>query len=85
MEQEQKEHVTDEMCITEWRTMLNSFKEIIKDRPPINKVKGELEELMDLAKTSGRLTARQSEGIYERCQNYLNGSYGKNLSHEKTN
>lgn len=84
MEQEKKEYVTDEMCIAEWRTMLATFKGIIDGNPPASKVKAELQELMDTAKINARLTARQQEGIFERCQNYLNGTYGKNLSHAKS-
>jgi len=81
--EEKSEHITDEMVIAEWRTMLASFNDIIEDRPPIEKVRAELEELMEMCKISARLTPRQREGIYDRCKSYLDGTYGKGLSHVK--
>jgi hypothetical protein len=83
--EEKLERITDEMIITEWRSMLSIFKEIIKDNPPVSKVKEDLEELAESAKLSARLTPKQRDGIYERCQSYINGTYGKGLSHEKSN
>lgn len=71
----------DEMVIVEWRTMLDTFKDITKGNPPLKDVIEPLTALQEKAQNSVILTGRQREGVYERCQNYLNGTYGKNLSH----
>lgn len=75
---------TDAEINAKWVSMLNMFNKIIDDKPAVDKVKDKLIQLQELAKNS-ILTPRQQEGIYERCQNYINGSYGKGLSHEKNN
>ena len=72
--------VKDEQYIATWVNMLGIFKEIIKDNPPVSKVKDELLELSEAAKTTFLLTPAQKSGIVERCANYINGTYGKNLS-----
>lgn len=81
--EEKKEKITDAMIIAEWRSMIQMFKDIVKDMPKIEDVKDDLTELMELSKNSARLTPKQREGIHERCANYLNGTYGKGLSHIK--
>lgn len=73
--------VTDEQYITEWRSMLSMFKGIIKEISKPEIVKAELEELIKEAKLTNYLTPAQRNGIIERCNNYINGIYGKNLSH----
>lgn len=70
----------DQLVIAEWRAMLETFKKIIENSPAIEKVLEPLTELQEAAQNSSILTGRQREAIYERCSNYLNGTYGKNLS-----
>ena len=72
--------VTDDLIIDKWKELLNSFHEIIKNDPSVTKVKEDLRALQLKAKNS-HMTARQCAGIFDRCENYLNGSYGKHLSH----
>ena len=72
--------IKDEQYIAKWVMMLNSFKEIIKDKPNVDLVKNDLMELAEEAKTTFYLTPAQKSGITERCANYINGTYGKNLS-----
>jgi hypothetical protein len=78
---DQKEKITDDMVISEWKSMLNVFHTTIAGNPPAENIKEELMALQDAAKQSVLLTPRQVGGIYERCQNYINGTYGKGLSH----
>lgn len=78
---EQEKKVTDDQYIAEWQSMLRIFKGIIKESPKPESVKTELEELIEEAKLTLYLTPAQRNGIVERCQNYLNGTYGRNLSH----
>lgn len=74
-------HETNEqLIISEWRAMLATFKKIIETTPPVKEVLKPLTELQEAAQNSSILTGRQREAIYERCSNYLNGTYGKNLS-----
>lgn len=79
------EFYTDTEINNEWKSMLNIFKDLIEKRPSIDKVKEDLEALQEAAKINPKLTPRQREGIHDRCQNYLNGTYGKGMAHEKVN
>lgn len=72
--------IKDEQYISKWVSMLNIFKGLIKDAPPVKEIRSDLEELIDEAKLTTFLTPAQKSGIIERCNNYINGSYGKNLS-----
>ena len=72
----QKEGV-DELCIAKWNSMLEMFKKIIEKDPAPEKVKDKLLELKKAAINTHHLTERQKEGILARCDNYLNGTYGK--------
>lgn len=80
MSEETKVTVTDEMYITKWRAMLKIFKDTIEGEPTINSVKDDLLELKDEVINTFLLTPAQKRGIVERVENYLNGTYGKNLS-----
>ena len=72
---------TDDLIIKKWNELLKSFYGIIEGNPTVDKVKVQLIELQQKASNSKLLTQRQSAGIYDRCKFYLNGTYGKNLSH----
>lgn len=85
MEQEKQERYTDTEINNEWSSMLNIFKALIDKNPAPEKIKDDLLALKEAAKNSVKLTPRQREGINDRCQNYLNGTYGKGLSHNKVN
>lgn len=76
--QEQKKRITDADILAEWRSMLNTFAETIKGNPPVEDVKEDLEELMDMAKNTFLLTGPQKDAICARCRNYINGVYGVN-------
>lgn len=82
MSEETKEtRIKDEQYIAKWVSMLNIFKGLVKDNPPISNIQDELEELIEEAKLTVYLTPNQKSGIVERCANYINGTYGKGLSH----
>lgn len=76
----EKEEVKDEQCIATWRAMLNLFHNLIEGNPKSGSIKTDLEELKEEAKNNAFLTGAQRAGIIDRCENYLNGSYGRNLS-----
>lgn len=59
---------------------LRDFNELIKDQPPIKDVKNKLCEIKASVLNAHSMTGRQVEALVERCDNYLNGSYGRNLS-----
>lgn len=77
METSQNEpKIKDAEFIAEWRSMLNTFAGIIDKKPAPEKVKEELEELMEAAKLTIYLTGAQKDAIVARCRNYINGNYG---------
>lgn len=76
--------VTDEQYVSQWRSMLKIFKDLIATTPKPETVKDELLELREEAINTYLLTSAQKRGITERVDNYLNGSYGRNLSKEKS-
>jgi hypothetical protein len=76
MSEEKKEKVTDEQINVKWRQMLKTFEAIISSNPKPETVKEDLLALIGVAKTS-ILTPKQIDGIYGRCENYMNGSYGR--------
>ncbi len=78
-----KEVITDETYIANWRSMLKIFHDTIEGNPAPDKVRETLTELSEAATHTFYLTPAQKSGITERCANYLNGSYGRNLSTPK--
>lgn len=70
--------IKDVEYITEWRSMLDTFAETIKGNPPVEKVRGDLEAIMEAAKNTFYLTGPQKDAIVTRCRNYINGVYGVN-------
>lgn len=76
------EIITDEMYNNKWASMLKTFKKTVEDSPKAEKVKEILEQLKEAALNTNHLTPRQKEGIIDRCNNYLDGSYGRNLATE---
>jgi hypothetical protein len=69
---------TDTEINAKWTSMLKMFHKIIDGNPAPEKVKEKLMELQDIAKNAAILTVRQVEGIYMRCQNYMDGNWGTN-------
>lgn len=68
--------------------LLRGFHKLVEDMPPVDKVQPELLKLKQAATNSAELTVRQREAVIDRCNNYINGDYGKtktaeNLGHEK--
>lgn len=57
-------------------TMLNTFNEIIKGYPQVEKIKTTLLKLKEEAGLSNELTFHQKDSIIARCQNYLKNDYG---------
>jgi hypothetical protein len=80
IQKEDEKKITDAQYITEWRSMISTFKDLIKDNPKPEAIREELNELSEEAKNTIYLTPNQRSGIVERCNNYLNGTFGKNLS-----
>lgn len=74
---EQEVNVIDSKNISEWKGMLGEFESLTSKNPEPEKVKPELLKLKEKAQTSTSLTYRQIDGIISRCDNYLNGTYGK--------
>lgn len=72
----EKKKVTDAECIAEWRTMISTFNELVKESPSIESVREDLLQLRDMAKNNNLLNFRQTEAIVARCENYLAGKYG---------
>lgn len=77
-----KRMVDDTECIAEWRKLLKVFKMITDPNPDPESVREPLEKLKESAKTSPHLTYHQVSGITERCNNYLNGTYGRTKTTE---
>ena len=75
---ENSKGITDKEYIEKWVSMLKVFNTIIKDNPPVEKVKKSLEDLIQSASITPLLTGAQKDGIVSRCQNYMNGTYGVN-------
>lgn len=70
--------------------LLNEFHAIIEGGPTPEKAKHRLDLLKEKAKTTPELNGRQTEAIFARCDNYINGEYGNtkkanNFGHSKTN
>ncbi len=80
--EKKKEVITDAMCIAKWQALLKIFGTITDKKPEPEKVRPELEKLKEMAKLANELTPRQVEGICIRCDNYLNGEYGKSKKPE---
>ena len=69
-----------EVIKNNFEQLLDRFNGLIKEQPPLKEVKDKLHEIKASALNAGGLTGRQLEAITERCDNYLNGTYGRNLS-----
>ena len=76
--------ITDDERNAKWKTMLKAFEKITDPKPSVDKCKDDLLALSEMATLSVHLTARQKGGIIGRCNNYIKGTYGKNLSHIQT-
>jgi hypothetical protein len=59
-----------------FQILLNGFHGAITCSPTPEKVKTELEELMEAATLDNELTFWQKDAIIARCKNYLSGNYG---------
>lgn len=59
---------------TNWDALLKIFHGIVEKNP--KDAETQINSLRELAKAKN-LTPRQAEGIDARCENYLNGTYGK--------
>jgi len=68
---------SDEACIPKWRELIARFNVAIDGDPKPDTILDELISLKEAAKNSGVLTPHQVSGITARCDNYLNGAYGR--------
>lgn len=64
----------DEPCNMKWQSLLKTFHAI---DPNSKDAKEQWEKLKETAKNDAVMTPRQKEGIADRCQNAINGEYGK--------
>lgn len=61
----------------EFTLLLRAFNSLVIGLPPREQIKQELDDLKASAETSVELNLRQKDAIIVRCNNYLNGTYGK--------
>lgn len=71
--QQKKFH--DQQCGDNWDVLLQEFHKI--EANPTKDFKSKLEKLKEKAKNTVQLTTRQREGIIDRCNNVINGTYGQ--------
>jgi hypothetical protein len=64
----------------EFTLLLRAFNGLIESKPPINKVEKELIKLKAQAEKSAELNSRQKAALTDRCDNYINGTYGNTKS-----
>lgn len=62
----------DKVVNSNWDILIGMFNEIIKTNPTDKKER--CEKLKELARAK-QLTPRQMEGIIDRCNNVINGSF----------
>lgn len=79
---------SDPLSIT-FSAMLKTFHTIIAGEPAAEKVKAKLTSLKQEASINNELNIRQKEAVIARCDNYINGDYGKtkiasNFGHSKS-
>ena len=72
--------ITDEEYIETWTQMLSVFKGLIADNPLPAAIAMDLGTLKNMAVETNLLTLPQQRAIIDRCDNYLDGSYGLNLA-----
>jgi hypothetical protein len=63
--------------VDEFTTLLRSFNSLVSGMPSVEKIKKELLRLKEQADKSVELNYRQKDAIIARCDNYINGTYGK--------
>jgi pyruvate/oxaloacetate carboxyltransferase len=73
----------DDECIPKWKELLRKFHSLIQGEPAAETIVTELCELKEEAKKSNVLTGHQISAIIARCDNYLNGTYGRTKTHEQ--
>jgi len=61
---------------SEFTIMLKAFNELVDNTPTVSKVKNDLISMKEAAILSNELNARQKDAIVDRCNHYLNGTYG---------
>ena len=71
---------TDQEINAEWTALITEFNSAFEKCPKDINV---LSAIIAKAKLSRKLTNRQTEGIIERCNNLINGTYGVISIHKK--
>lgn len=74
--------IDEEKCLAEWQGLIKQFHTIIDNEPPPEKVKDKLLELKTKATNNPNLTGRQTEALISRCNNYIEGVWGKSKTAE---
>lgn len=74
--------ITDEEYNNKWRSMLKVFHDINPKSPSATK---EYLELQQESMNTIYLTSKQKEGIYGRCQNSIDGTYGNTKTQANLN
>lgn len=59
----------------QFSVLLKKFNDLVKNTPPIDKVRPKLAEIKKETLLATELTERQQAAIIDRCNNYLNGDY----------
>lgn len=70
----QQKKLNDQQCCDNWDALLREFHKIEANRQ--KDLKAQLDRLKTKATNMAQLTIRQREGIIDRCNNVLNGTYG---------
>lgn len=71
----------DKLCIAAWQKLIAEFK-VIQTHYKGKDDNIKLIQLKEKAKLNPYLTDRQIEGIYARCDNVMNGTYGNTKTNE---
>lgn len=67
----------DDVCIPKWRSLVGRFNKLVESDPKPESIMRELVALKEEATHSGAMTPPQVSGIIARCDNYINGNYGR--------
>lgn len=58
-------------------SFLREFNGLVDNTPTVGTIRSKLENLKERAQNEKTMTFRQTDAILARCDNYLNGTYGK--------
>ena len=67
---------TSNFELDEFTILLREFNALVKEKPPVEKIKKELLKIKAKAEKSAELNYRQKDAVIARCDNYINSEYG---------